>query len=142
MLWVARNVLRSVEFQVSELNYLLLNIYSNYVPNKTVLCDDKDPTWMTNGIRTVIEMKNNAYKEYIRSSMRHNYYVRLENITTELSNLIHDTKTEYHSKLAAKLFNPSTSAKIYWSILTTIAKGRKVPVIHPLKINNEFLIYD
>ena len=142
MLWVARNVLRSVEFQVSELNYLLLNIYSNYVPNKTVLCDDTDPTWMTNGIRTVIEMKNNAYKEYIRSSMRHNYYVRLENITTELSNLIHDTKTEYHSKLAAKLFNPSTSAKIYWSILTTIAKGRKVPVIHPLKINNEFLIYD
>ena len=43
---------------------------------------------MTNGIRAVIEIKNNAYKEYIRSGMRHNYYVRLENLTTELSNLI------------------------------------------------------
>ena len=139
MLWVARNVLRSVEFQVSELNYLLLNIYSNYVPNKTVLCDDKDPTWMTNGIRTVIEMKNNAYKEYIRSGMRHNYYVRLENLTNELSNLVRDTKTEYHSKLAAKLVNPSTSAKTYWSILKTFANGRKVPVIPPLLINNEFI---
>ena len=84
-------------------------------------------------------MKSNAYKEYIRSGMRHNYYVRLENLTTELSNLIRDTKTEYHSKLAAKLVNPSTSAKTYWSILKTFANGRKVPVIPPLLINNEFI---
>ena len=94
---------------------------------------------MTNGIRTVIEMKNNAYKEYIRSGMRHNYYVRLVNLTTELSNLIRDTKTEYHSKLAAKLVNPSTGAKTYWSILKTFTSGRKVPVIPPLLINNEFI---
>ena len=102
---------KTVESQVSELNDLLLNIYSNYISNKTALCDDKDPPWMTNGIKTAIEMKNSAYKEYIRSDMRHNYYVRLENLTTELWNLIRDTKTEYHSKLAAKLVNPSTSAK-------------------------------
>ena len=51
---------KTVESQISELNDLLLNIYSNYIPNKTVLCDDKDPPWMTNGIRTVIEMKNNT----------------------------------------------------------------------------------
>ena len=108
---------KTVESQLSELNDLLLNIYSNCIPNKTVLYDDKDPPWMTNGIRTAIEMKNSAYKEYIRLGMRHNYYVRLENLTAELSNLIRDTKTEYHSKLAAKLVNPCTSAKTYWSIL-------------------------
>ena len=39
------------------------------IPNKTVLWDNKDPPWMANGIRTFIEMKNNAYKEYIRSGM-------------------------------------------------------------------------
>ena len=59
-----------MESQVSELNDLLLNIYSNYIPIKTVLFDDKDTSWVTNGIRTFIEMKNNAYKEYIRSGMR------------------------------------------------------------------------
>ena len=128
-----------VESQVSELNDQLLNMYSNYIPNKTVLCDDKDPPGMTNGIRTVIETKNNAYKEYVRSGFRHNYYVRFEYLTTEFYNLIRDTKTEYHSKLAAKLVNPSTSAKTYWSILETLANGRKVPVITPLLINNEFI---
>ena len=51
---------KPVEFQVSKLNNLLLNIYSNYIPNKSVLCDYKDPPWMTNGIRAIIEMKKNA----------------------------------------------------------------------------------
>ena len=88
---------KTVESQVSELNNLLLNIYSNYAPNKTVLCDDKYPSWMTNGIRTVIEMKNNAYKEYIRSDMRHYHYVHLVNLRTKLSNLTRDTKTECQS---------------------------------------------
>ena len=67
---------------MSQLNNLLLNIYSKYIPNKTVLCDDKDPPWMTNRIRDVIKTKNNAYKEYIRSGMRHNYDICLENPTT------------------------------------------------------------
>ena len=68
-------------------------------------------------------MKKNAYKEYIKSGVRHNYYVRLENLTTDLSNLIRDTKTEYHSKLAAKLINPSTSARTYWSVLKIFTNG-------------------
>ena len=67
--WEERFANKPVESQVSELNNLLLNIYSNYIPNKTVLCDDKDPLWMANGLRAVIEMKNNAYKEYIRSGI-------------------------------------------------------------------------
>ena len=98
---------KTVESQVSVLNDLLQNIYSNYSPNKTVLCDDKNPQCLTNEIKTVIEMKYQVRhmlgKGYIRSDMSSNYYVRLTNLTTELSNLIRDTKTEYHSKLAAKL---------------------------------------
>ena len=45
----------TVESQVSELNDLLLNIYSNYIPDKIVLCDDKDPPCRITGIRTAIE---------------------------------------------------------------------------------------
>ena len=126
-----------MESRVSELNDL--NIYSNYIPNKTVLCDDRDPPWMTNGIRTIIEMKNNVYEEYNRSGMRRNYYERLEDLTTELWNLIHNTEIEYHSKLAAKLINPITSVKTYLSISETFANGRKVPAAPPLLINDEFI---
>ena len=34
---------------------------------------------MTNEIRAAIKMKNNAYKEYVRSGMRYDYYARFEN---------------------------------------------------------------
>ena len=139
IVWEELFAKKIVESQVSQLNDLLFNIYSNYIPNKSVLCDDKDPPWMTNEIRIVIEMKNNAYKQYIRSSKRHNYYVCLENLTTELLNLILDTKTEFHSKLVAKLVNPNTSAKTYWSILKTFANNRKVSVIPPLLSHNAFI---
>ena len=84
-------------------------------------------------------MKSNACKEYIWSGMRHNEYIRLENLTTKLSSLIRDTKTEYHNMLAANMVNPSTIAKTYWSILKTFANGRKVPVIPLLLINDEFI---
>ena len=94
---------------------------------------------MTTGVRAVIEMKNNACKEHIRSGMMLIYYVCLENLTTELSDLIRDTKTEYHVKSAAKLVNPSTSAKTCWSILETFTSDWNVPVILPSLINNEFI---
>ena len=71
--------------QVSKLSDLLLNIYSNYIPKKIVLCDEKYLLWMTYGIRTAIEMKSNTYKENVRSATRHDYFVRLENLTTEVS---------------------------------------------------------
>ena len=40
--WEELFVNKTVESQVDELNNLLLNIYSNCIPNKTVLRDDKD----------------------------------------------------------------------------------------------------
>ena len=71
--------------------------------------------------------------------MNHDCYVHLENLTTELSNLIRDNKTEYHRKLAAKLVNPSSSARTFWPILKTFANFRKVPVIPLLLVNNKFI---
>ena len=64
-----------MEPQVSEMNNLIFSIYSSYIPNRTVLCDNKDPPWVANGIRAAIEMemKNHANKEYIRLGMWHKY---------------------------------------------------------------------
>ena len=81
---------------------------------------------MISGVRTAIKMKNKPYNEYIRSGRRHGYYAPFENVTIELLSLIRDTKTEFHSKLAAQMVNPSTSVTTYWSILKTFANNRKI----------------
>ena len=38
-----------------------------------------------------------------------------------------------------KLANPSTSSKTYWSILKTFVNGKKIPIIPPLLVNDNFI---
>ena len=55
----------------------------------------------------------------------------------EVSELVCQSKDDYHKQLARKLTNPKTSSKTYWSILKTFYNGRKVSLIPPLVINNK-----
>ena len=40
----------------------ILNIFSNFVPNKTITINDSDPPWMDEDIRNKINEKNELYK--------------------------------------------------------------------------------
>ena len=46
-----------------------MNIFSNYVPNKFVTIDDKDPPWMTERIKNKIIEKSYIYKSQISNDM-------------------------------------------------------------------------
>ena len=48
---------KTIEQQVIFFNNTLINIFENFVPNKTIICDDKDPPWF-NGI-----IKKNAVEK-------------------------------------------------------------------------------
>ena len=37
---------KNVHQQAQHLNKVLVNVFSNYIPNKLITIDDKDPTWM------------------------------------------------------------------------------------------------
>ena len=41
---------KNVHKQVELFNKPLLNIFRNFIPNKIILCDDKDPPWMNDEI--------------------------------------------------------------------------------------------
>ena len=44
--------------QVELFNKTFLNIFHNFIPNKIILCDDKDPPWMNGKIKNLIKRKN------------------------------------------------------------------------------------
>ena len=48
---------KNVHEQVHFINKTILNIFHNYIPNKTILCNDKDPPWFNNEIRNILVMK-------------------------------------------------------------------------------------
>ena len=116
----------------------MLNVFSNYVPNKIVTFNDKDPPWMTQYLKSQINWRNNVYQEYHRKKNHSaDDFIFLENVISEVSDLIFSRKNVYYNQLAQKLNDPKTSSKTYWSILKTFYNGKKVPLIPPLFINNK-----
>ena len=53
--------------QVSVFNSTILNIISNFIPNETITCDDRDPPWMNSFIKVlkIISTRNLFVKAII-----------------------------------------------------------------------------
>ena len=48
--------------QLAAFDETILNVFRNYVPNKYITADDKDPVWINETIKSKIEAKNELYK--------------------------------------------------------------------------------
>ena len=105
---------KDINAHIVALNEATLNIFHNYVPNKYITIDDKDPAWMNKTIKSKIKAKNALYKKYIQSGRFESDFVYLENLIIELNELISSTKDLYYENLAKKLTNPLLQAKTYW----------------------------
>ena len=44
------------------------NTLSNYIPHKTIKCDDRDPPWLNKNNKQLILEKDQAYKSYCQSN--------------------------------------------------------------------------
>ena len=130
---------KGINEQVSILNETILNVFSNYVPNKYITIDDKDPPWMNETVQLKIKEKDTMYNKYIKNGRLESDFVLLETLIIELNELTDTTKTLYYENLGKKLNNPLSQAKTYWSILKTFYNGKKIPLIPPLLVNDEFV---
>ena len=86
--------------QVVAFNETILDIFRNYIPNKCVTVDDKDPLWMDETIKSKIKTKIILYKKYIQNGRFESNFVCLENIIIELNELISSTNTLFYGNLA------------------------------------------
>ena len=117
---------KSVHKQVSIFNEILMNIFSNFTPNKLVTFDDRDPPWMNDFVKSKIKWKNQLYKVYTKNEYKCNDYLRFKKATVLISQVIAKRKEDYHNIIASKLNNPKTSAKAHLSILKTFYDGKKL----------------
>ena len=130
---------KNIHEQVIALNETILNVFRNYVPNKYITIDDKDPVWMNGNIKSKIKTKNLLFKQYIQNGRFESDFVFLEKLITEINELISSTKNLYYENLAKKLNNPLLQAKTYWSILKSFYTEKKIPIIPPLLVDNNFV---
>ena len=125
--------------QVNLFNSTLMNICSNFIPNKIVTFNDQDPPWFGEKIKAKIELKNRVYKQYVKNGRPEDLYYLLQSLTSEISSYISKCKNDYFIRLGKKLGDPSRSIKTYWATLRTLWNGKKVPNIPPLLVNDELI---
>ena len=111
--------------KVSILNNTINNVLSNFIPHKTITCDDKKPPWFYKSIINSIKNKNIFYKSHTANESSTNKKEAIKALQNKLTSTIENAKSEYYYKLSMKLSNPETSSKAYWSILKSFVNDKK-----------------
>ena len=88
---------KNVHEQVSILNRTLINAFSNFILNKQVTFNDKDPPWMTSNLRDKINWRNSIYKDYLKNGKINYHYIKLQHAISEAPVGIFKGKDKYHS---------------------------------------------
>ena len=63
--WENKLSLIGINDQVTLFNETIVNIMSNFIPNETMIFDDRDPPWLNKNIKNIINYKNAIYKKLI-----------------------------------------------------------------------------
>ena len=57
---------KNIDDQHKLFNETVVNIDSNYIPNKFITCNDKDPPWLNDHIKQVFNLKHEIFKKYLK----------------------------------------------------------------------------
>ena len=120
-------------------NRTIKNILSNYIPHKIIICDDRDPPWIHNRAKEIINEKNDTFQCYLHSNKDPKLFNKAEYLQNELKSLIEVNKEKYYSRISKRMTNPLTSTKTYWSILKSFLNNKKIPCIPPLFHQNRYI---
>ena len=71
---------KSIHNQLKLFNETIVNIVSNYIANKCITCNDKDPPWLNNHIKHLINHKNEVFKKYLKERRSNSVYKIVEAI--------------------------------------------------------------
>ena len=125
--------------QVKLLNEVLLNIYSNFIPNEIKTMKPRQAPWITQSVKRFLRKKNHAYKRFVRSGRPDDKVDGIKSMVSDGEKLIEEAKQNYLRKTGQALANPETSSKTYWSLINTVLNKAKIPMIPPLSENGLFI---
>ena len=124
--------------QVSVLTKTLLNIMSNFIPNETILVDERDPLWITRKLKSMIQDKNLFYKKYLKPNSQETFQA-FSQIQERVRLAIEDSKKMYYEKLSNKFSNDKFNGKCYWKSLKRFFNGKKIPCIPTIIHDDKFV---
>ena len=128
---------QDIHDQVNLFNTTILNIFRNFIPNKVILCDDKEPVWVNEEVRLLIKQKNLMF--WIQRKNGDFDIGILNKLSEDLTNAITNSKLVYYRRIASKLNDPNSAPKTYWSILKSFVYGKKILLIPPILVKDQLV---
>ena len=116
-LWDIRFSHIDVNQKVLLFDQAIKNILCDFITQETFTCDDRDPSWINSKMIGLIQNKNFAKKCYFQNNEDIQLFRRFQNIQKLLIATIEKLKEQYYTRISTKLMDPTTSLKVYWSIL-------------------------
>ena len=101
--------------QVELLNEVLLNICTNFIPNKVKTIRPHEAPWITKNVKNFWRKKNHAYRNLVSRGQPNDKLEGIQKMISEGGKLIENAKCNYLFKAGKTLANPATSRKTYWS---------------------------
>ena len=119
----------------------LSEIFSEYIPNKIVKFDDRDPPWMKQELKTAIRRKHRIYAKFVRRNRKHEDWDYVKNVQNQnlTSVMIINAKNDFYLGLGRKLSNNVTVAKSCWALFNRLLNKKTVSNIPPLIENGLFI---
>ena len=130
---------KHVDEKVLIFNKTVLNVLSNFIPHKIIVCDDKDPPWLNGKIKSLINEKLRTYNAYRKNIANSHLRKNLSSLQQWVRDLIDDSMEKYFLRLTQKLNTIQKSTKAYWTLLKIFLNNRKRPIIPPLFLKIKFV---
>ena len=99
--------------QVKCLNEILLNIFSNFIPNSHITVKPRQAPWITQSIKNFLRKKNRAYRCFVRSGQPGERLEGILGMISQGAKMIEDAKQKYLMKIGQTLSNLNTGQKMY-----------------------------
>ena len=123
--WISKFRDLSTNEMVPQFTSTVLEIMSRFIPNKMIICNDKDPLCITPSIKTAIKRKHRVSNKFAKLGHKPDEWEPVRIIQNETSRMITDAKENYFSTLERKLPNPALGLKTYWTTLNRIINKKE-----------------
>ena len=127
----------SIDAKVELLNETLLNIFRNYIPNKKIKYDYRQPPWMNDNIKRKLKQRTKLIKYFYKNGQMKCGYDKILEKSAECSAEMFETKKNYILNMTSKLADSHAAPKTYWTLLNRLLYNKKIPAIPLLLLDGK-----
>ena len=116
------------------LNKTIKNILSNYIRHEIIICDDRDPPWINNRVKELINEKSDTFQCYLHSNKDPKLFSKVEYLQNKLKELPSLLFKRTENVISSIDFGSDDIAKIIHNLDPNKAHGHDMISICMLKI--------